>query len=138
MRCPRSPAKKGVASTSAQGGKEPDMGDADILRLIHHREVEDHLLGLRDRCRKRGKQRRAGDQPARLQFRPDDRLFFAQTDGRGHQVVLDASATRPVIEAELLSADELPLWHAARDKAAAEGTLLAAHALHCCVGTKAD
>jgi len=37
----------------------------------------------------------------------------------------------------LLSADELPVWHAARDKAAAEGTLLAAHALHCCVGTKA-
>ncbi len=36
----------------------------------------------------------------------------------------------------LLSADELPVWHAARDKAAAEGTLLAAHALHCCVGTK--
>ena len=36
----------------------------------------------------------------------------------------------------LLAADELPVWHAARDKAAAEGTLLAAHALHCCVGTK--
>ena len=37
----------------------------------------------------------------------------------------------------LLSADELPVWLAARDKAAAEGTLLASHALHCCVGTKA-
>jgi SAM-dependent methyltransferase len=37
----------------------------------------------------------------------------------------------------LLSADELPIWHAAREAAAAEGTLLAAHALHCCVGTKA-
>jgi ubiquinone/menaquinone biosynthesis C-methylase UbiE len=36
----------------------------------------------------------------------------------------------------LLDADELKLWHAARDVAAAEGTLLAAHALHCCVGTK--
>jgi SAM-dependent methyltransferase len=36
----------------------------------------------------------------------------------------------------LLSADELLVWHAARDKAAAEGTLLAAHALHCCIGTK--
>ena len=35
----------------------------------------------------------------------------------------------------LLDASELPVWHAARDKAAAEGTLLAAHALHCCVGT---
>jgi SAM-dependent methyltransferase len=35
----------------------------------------------------------------------------------------------------LLAADELTVWHAARDKAAAEGTLLAAHALHCCVGT---
>jgi SAM-dependent methyltransferase len=38
----------------------------------------------------------------------------------------------------VLSAEELPVWHAARDKAAAEGTLLAAHALHCCVGTKAE
>ena len=38
----------------------------------------------------------------------------------------------------LLSADELPVWHTARDKAAAEGTLLAAHALHCCVGTKSN
>jgi len=36
----------------------------------------------------------------------------------------------------LLSADELTVWHAARDKAAAEGTLLCSHALHCCVGTK--
>jgi SAM-dependent methyltransferase len=36
----------------------------------------------------------------------------------------------------LLDADELPVWHAARAKAVAEGTLLAAHALHCCVGTK--
>jgi SAM-dependent methyltransferase len=36
----------------------------------------------------------------------------------------------------LLSADELPVWHAARDRAVAEGTLLAAHALHCCVGMK--
>ena len=37
----------------------------------------------------------------------------------------------------LLSADELPVWHAARDKAAVEGTLLSSHALHCCIGTKA-
>jgi SAM-dependent methyltransferase len=37
----------------------------------------------------------------------------------------------------LLEADELPVWHAARERAAAEGTLLASHALHCCVGTKA-
>jgi SAM-dependent methyltransferase len=36
----------------------------------------------------------------------------------------------------LLAADELPLWHAARDKAASDGTLLCAHPLHCCVGTK--
>ena len=37
----------------------------------------------------------------------------------------------------LLDAGELPVWRAARDKAAAEGTLLAAHALHCSVGMKA-
>jgi ubiquinone/menaquinone biosynthesis C-methylase UbiE len=36
----------------------------------------------------------------------------------------------------LLDPDELPVWHAARGAAAAEGTLLAAHALHCCVGRK--
>jgi ubiquinone/menaquinone biosynthesis C-methylase UbiE len=36
----------------------------------------------------------------------------------------------------LLSPDELPVWHAARDTAAAEGTLLCAHALHCCIGRK--
>jgi len=36
----------------------------------------------------------------------------------------------------LLAADELPVWHEARDKAAAEGTLICSHALHCCVGTK--
>jgi SAM-dependent methyltransferase len=36
----------------------------------------------------------------------------------------------------VLSAEELPVWRAARDKAAAEDTLLASHALHCCVGTK--
>jgi SAM-dependent methyltransferase len=36
----------------------------------------------------------------------------------------------------LLDADELPVWRAAREKAASEGTLLAAHPLHCCVGRK--
>ena len=36
----------------------------------------------------------------------------------------------------LLDPEELPVWHAVRAKAAEEGTLLAAHALHCCVGTK--
>jgi len=37
----------------------------------------------------------------------------------------------------LLSADELPVWQAARDKAAAEGTLICSHVLHCCIGSKA-
>jgi hypothetical protein len=36
----------------------------------------------------------------------------------------------------LLSPDELPVWHAARNKATADGTLLCSHALHCCIGTK--
>ena len=36
----------------------------------------------------------------------------------------------------LLSPDELPVWHAARDRAAAEGLLFMAHPLHCAVGTK--
>jgi SAM-dependent methyltransferase len=36
----------------------------------------------------------------------------------------------------LLSPDELPLWRAERDRAAAEGLLFMAHPLHCAVGTK--
>jgi SAM-dependent methyltransferase len=36
----------------------------------------------------------------------------------------------------LLATEELPVWHAAREKAATEGTLLCAHPLHCCIGTK--
>ena len=41
--------KERVGATSPQGGKEPDMGDADILRLVHDREIEDGLLGFRYR-----------------------------------------------------------------------------------------
>jgi SAM-dependent methyltransferase len=36
----------------------------------------------------------------------------------------------------LLAPDELPLWHAERERAAAEGLLFMAHPLHCAVGTK--
>lgn len=36
----------------------------------------------------------------------------------------------------LLTQDELRLWHAERDRAAAEGLLFMAHPLHCAVGTK--
>jgi SAM-dependent methyltransferase len=36
----------------------------------------------------------------------------------------------------LLSPDELAVWHAERDRAAAEGLLFMAHPLHCAVGTK--
>jgi len=36
----------------------------------------------------------------------------------------------------LLTPDELALWHGARDKATADGPLLASHAMHCAVGTK--
>ena len=35
-----------------------------------------------------------------------------------------------------LSLEELPLWHAARDRAEQEGLLFMAHPLHCAVGTK--
>ena len=41
--------KQSVGSIGTQGGKEPKVGDADILRLVHHREVERHLLVFRDR-----------------------------------------------------------------------------------------
>jgi SAM-dependent methyltransferase len=36
----------------------------------------------------------------------------------------------------LLSPDELPTWHAERDRAEEEGLLFMAHPLHCAVGTK--
>jgi SAM-dependent methyltransferase len=36
----------------------------------------------------------------------------------------------------LLSPDELPVWHAERDRAETEGLLFMAHPLHCAVGTK--
>ena len=36
----------------------------------------------------------------------------------------------------LLMPDELPVWHAAHDRAAAERLLFMAHPLHCAVGTK--
>jgi hypothetical protein len=35
-----------------------------------------------------------------------------------------------------LSPEELPIWHAERDKAEKEGLLFMAHTLHCAVGTK--
>ena len=35
-----------------------------------------------------------------------------------------------------LTEAELAIWHAARDKAAQQGSLMMAHALHCAVGTK--
>jgi hypothetical protein len=36
----------------------------------------------------------------------------------------------------LLSVDELPVWHAARDAAARDGLLMTAHSLHAAVGRK--
>ena len=59
--------EQSVGPPAAQRGEEPKVGDADVLRLVHDREVEHHLLGLRDRRRERGEQLRVGDQPARLQ-----------------------------------------------------------------------
>ena len=36
----------------------------------------------------------------------------------------------------LLTAEELPIWHAARDKAAEDGVLMTSWPFHCAVGTK--
>jgi hypothetical protein len=41
--------KQGIGPPAAQGGKKPDMSDADVLRLVHHRKIEDRILVLRDR-----------------------------------------------------------------------------------------
>src|SRR5262249_5554747 len=43
------------------------MGNANILCLIHHGEIEDHLLGLRNCCRQRCKELRVCDQTTRLE-----------------------------------------------------------------------
>ena len=36
----------------------------------------------------------------------------------------------------LLAAEELPIWHAARQKAAEDGVVMVAWHFHCAVGTK--
>jgi hypothetical protein len=41
--------KQSVGPIGAQGGKEPEVGGTDVLRLVNNREVEHHLFGLRDR-----------------------------------------------------------------------------------------
>jgi len=43
--------KESVGLASAQGGKETEVGGANILRLVHDGEVEHHFLVLRDRGR---------------------------------------------------------------------------------------
>ena len=54
MRWPRSPAKKSaLGRPPPKRGEEAKMGDADVLRLVHDREVERRLLALRDRGRQR-------------------------------------------------------------------------------------
>ena len=68
MRCPRSPGEKeSVAAPSPQCGEEPDVGDGDVLRLVHDREIEHGFLALRERGRERREQLRLGDHLARFQ-----------------------------------------------------------------------
>ena len=38
--------EQGVGTIPAQGGEEPQLGDADVLRLVHDREVEGRFLLL--------------------------------------------------------------------------------------------
>ena len=59
--------KESVWPTCPQGGKEPDMGDADILRFVHDREVKDCVLALRDRGCQCAEHLRMSDQLARFQ-----------------------------------------------------------------------
>ena len=48
MRCPRSPAKKRPLGRSApSAARNRSCGDADVLRLVHHDEVEGRLLAAR-------------------------------------------------------------------------------------------
>ena len=42
----------------------------------------------------------------------------------------------PDVPLKYCDGDELPVWHAAHDRAAAERLLFMAHPLHCAVGTK--
>jgi len=61
--------KESVWPTCPQGGKEPDMSNADVLRLVHDRVVKNHVLALGDRGRQRAEQLRvrvlAISQPSR-------------------------------------------------------------------------
>jgi hypothetical protein len=40
--------KKSVRPTSAKGGKEPEVGEANVLRFVHDREIEHNFIILRD------------------------------------------------------------------------------------------
>ena len=40
--------KKSVRPTSTKGGKEPEVGEANVLRFVHDREIEHNFIILRD------------------------------------------------------------------------------------------
>src|SRR5262249_17755972 len=63
--------EQGIRSQIFESGEKPNMSDTNILCLVHHREIEDHLLGFRDCCRKRREQLGMRDQALRLQARTD-------------------------------------------------------------------
>jgi hypothetical protein len=47
--------EQGIRSLISESRKELNMGDANILRLVHHAKIERYLFGLRDCCRQRRK-----------------------------------------------------------------------------------
>src|SRR4051812_3333783 len=61
--------EKCVGTRAANCGKEPKVGDTDILRLVNDRKIKNHLLGLGYRGRQRCEQLRICNQLASLQVR---------------------------------------------------------------------
>ena len=64
-------------------------------------------------------------------------VYEAVTSRRAVRGFTDEPVSREVLERVLsAAAEELPIWHAARDKAEQDGVLMVAWPFHCAVGTR--
>ena len=56
--------EQGVRAPGAEGGKKAQLGHADVLRLVHHAELERRMCHLRDLALQATEQARFGQEPA--------------------------------------------------------------------------
>ena len=79
--------KECIGPTATQGGKESEMRNADVLRLVHDREVEYHILVVRECCGQGGEKLRVRDQlaacnPARTRSKMDHKTTRCASGNR--------------------------------------------------------